>query len=114
MAREPYSLEKLREEPSTLFVRELEDGRVLVSRLKLNGADLTITRPEDLPLGIASDCWEYAAGPGGYATTNDAFRVVHLAMLEWDGEGEPEGWTRHVFTGRRRPGGDATQEHVRR
>lgn len=113
MVREPYSLEKLLLEPSTVCVRVLDDGRVLASRVKLNGLDLTITRPEDLELAIVSDCWEYAHGPGGYEVLWYAMAAVQTALTEWDGEGEPEGWTRHVPTGRRRPGGDATQEYVR-
>lgn len=34
------------------------------------------------------------------------------AALEWSGEGEPDGWVRHVFSGRRRPEGDAAREYV--
>ena len=34
-------------------------------------------------------------------------------MDKWDGTGEPEGWMRHPSSGRRRPGGDPAQEHVR-
>jgi hypothetical protein len=37
-----------------------------------------------------------------------------LAFVQWEGqEGtEPEGWMRHVQSGRRRPGGDPTQEYI--
>lgn len=35
-----------------------------------------------------------------------------LAVQEWDGEGDPEGWVRHIESGRRRPDGDASQEYV--
>lgn len=34
------------------------------------------------------------------------------ALNAWDGEGEPEGWHRHPFTGRRRPDGVAELETV--
>lgn len=34
------------------------------------------------------------------------------ALLEWEGPGEPEGWFRNHRTGRRRPGGDASQEYI--
>lgn len=35
-----------------------------------------------------------------------------LAASAWDGTGEPEGWHRHPRTGRRRPDGDPTKEHI--
>lgn len=104
---------QLVESIDTLSVRELPDGRVLASRIKLNGPEMTISRPEDLAVGIVSDAWEYACGPGGYPHLHASMRAVHDAFCDWEGEGEPDGWTRHVATGRRRPGGDATQEFVR-
>jgi hypothetical protein len=107
------TIEQLVEEPGTLAVRTLDDGRVLASRMKLNGPELTISRPEDLELGIVSDAWEYACGPGGYPHLHAAMRAVHDAFCDWSGDGEPDGWTRHVATGRRRPAGDASQEYVR-
>jgi hypothetical protein len=39
-------------------------------------------------------------------------RVVACAI--WGGDGEPEGWMRHPQSGRRRPGGDASQEYLQR
>jgi hypothetical protein len=33
-------------------------------------------------------------------------------MEAWDGDGEPDGWSRHPPTGRRRPGGDPDKEYV--
>jgi hypothetical protein len=35
-----------------------------------------------------------------------------VAFAEWNGEGEPNCWTRHPNTGRRRPGGDPSKEYV--
>ena len=35
------------------------------------------------------------------------------AMEAWDGTGEPEGWIRHLPSGRRRPDGDPGREYVR-
>lgn len=35
------------------------------------------------------------------------------AAIAWDGEGEPEGWIRHLESGRRRPDGDPAREYVR-
>ncbi len=34
------------------------------------------------------------------------------ALQEWSGEGEPAGWHRHPNSGRRRAGGDPTQEYL--
>jgi len=84
-----------------LNVRELGDGRAVYLR------DLLF---EGLQIGIGvcgeescRDVWDYQAD-----RTEDAWR----AALVWDGEGEPEGWYRHLRTGRRRPGGDASKQHV--
>jgi hypothetical protein len=41
--------------------------------------------------------------------------IADYALTEWkarDFKGEPIGWHRHPRTGRRRPGGDATQEYL--
>jgi hypothetical protein len=74
-----------------LNVRELGDGRAVYLR------DLLF---EGLQIGIGvcgadaySDVWDYQAD-----RTEDAWR----AALAWDGAGEPEGWYRHLRTGRRR------------
>lgn len=43
----------------------------------------------------------------------DEYDVALNALQEWDGlTGEPTGWKRHVQSGRRRPGGDASQEYI--
>jgi hypothetical protein len=34
------------------------------------------------------------------------------AAQAWDGTGEPDGWHRHPPTGRRRPDGDPSKEHI--
>lgn len=36
---------------------------------------------------------------------------AEAALKQWSGQGEPEGWHRHPASGRRRPGGDPTQEY---
>lgn len=41
--------------------------------------------------------------------------VVRKEFEAWEAlrfEGEPEGWHRHPDSGRRRPGGDASQEYI--
>lgn len=43
-----------------------------------------------------------------YETYGEAMQ----ALKEWDGQGEPQGWHRHPFTGRRRQKGDPATEYV--
>ncbi len=54
--------------------------------------------------------------PSGYTThwCFDKLEDAIEALEEWDPatQAEPEGWFRHVSTGRRRPGGDKNQEYV--
>jgi hypothetical protein len=35
-----------------------------------------------------------------------------IALLKWNGVGEPDGWFRNPGTGRRRPNGDKTKEYI--
>lgn len=42
----------------------------------------------------------------------DDLAPVLLAMVEWDGKGDPFGWQRHPSTGRRRPDGDPAREYI--
>jgi hypothetical protein len=44
-----------------------------------------------------------------YETAGEAI----LALAKWDGSGEPEGWMRNPFDGRRRLGGDKDKEYNR-
>jgi hypothetical protein len=84
-----------------LSMRELGDGRaVYLDELLFDGLRLGIGR-----VGADSylDVWDYQL-----EQARDAWR----SAIAWDGEGEPEGWYRHLRTGRRRPGGDASKERV--
>lgn len=60
---------------------------------------LSISRSAD-ELG-SDDEWQYQDQIAAYA-----------ALTVWDGNGEPEGWYRHMRTGRRRPDGDPTREYI--
>lgn len=57
------------------------------------------------------------AGEGWYSThwCYDKVEDAVEALEEWDPaiQSEPDGWFRHVSSGRRRPGGDKNQEYVR-
>lgn len=84
-----------------LSVRPIGGGRAVYLRDLLFG---------NLQVGIGrlgaeglDDVWEYQE-----CQTAAAWR----AALGWDGEGEPDGWYRHPFTGRRRPCGDASKQVV--
>jgi len=84
-----------------LCVRELGDGRAVYLReLLFDGLQVGLGR-----LGEDSydEVWDYQA-----EQADDAWR----AAIGWDGAGEPEGWYRHLRTGRRRPGGNASQQYV--
>lgn len=84
-----------------LHRRVLDDGRVLYLWPML-GTNLRISLSQDLDdRGFhANYC---------YHDTTEAWR----SALGWDGKGDPEGWVRHIETGRRRPDGDAEREYVR-
>jgi hypothetical protein len=41
-----------------------------------------------------------------------SLEAARCGMDLWDGTGEPQGWFRHPQSGRRRPDGDASREHV--
>jgi hypothetical protein len=43
-----------------------------------------------------------------YETVADAKK----ALDAWDGVGEPQGWHRHIPSGRRRPDGDPNREYI--
>jgi len=59
-------------------------------------------------IGI-NDALEVIDNSWDYGTVADALEAFEL----YDGSGEPDGWVRHMATGRRRPEGDATKEEVR-
>jgi hypothetical protein len=72
-------------------------------------ATLQVVQPADgcepfnSPVSVL-DQWEY-----------DTQGAAMSAAVSWDGgTEEPDGWTRHPETGRRRPDGDASKEYVRR
>lgn len=87
-------------DPLCTSVRDLGDGRyACVSRLMFHWT---------LKVGAVGDEWGYD-DRWCYETEGRAIR----AMMTWDieTENEPTGWHRHPRTGRRRPGGDASQEY---
>jgi hypothetical protein len=82
------------------LVRALPDGReIVVLPWSGAGAQLSIGYRAD---GCYMDTWDY-----------QTVAPAVSAAKAWDGTGEPAGWYRHPFTGRRRPGGDPAQEFVR-
>lgn len=85
-----------------LSVRELgQTGLAVYLRDLLFGAlQVGIGRVGD---NAYLEVWDY---------TSDLTEQAWRAALGWDGQGEPEGWYRHARSGRRRPGGDASKEHI--
>jgi hypothetical protein len=80
------------------LVRLLEDGReVVVLPWSGHGAQLSVGRRT----GFWDDTWNY-----------ERVTTAVSAAKRWDGTGEPTGWHRHPFSGRRRRGGDPDQEYM--
>jgi hypothetical protein len=78
--------------------RELPDGRVLFLQ-KLPHFYRVTVGPSQWPLFDSSYDFE-------------ADEPAWRAMLEWDGNGDPDGWFRNPQSGRRRPDGDVAREYV--
>jgi len=77
-------------------------GELCVYPLFFGAARLTFGgRDPDCDVGY-DDCWDYPS-----------LTAAIKAMERWDGQGEPDGWTRHPTSGRRRPDGDPSREFVR-
>lgn len=73
-----------------------------------NGRDAAITKLI-FTYAILADITEWGYGDRWcYHTYLDAL----LALTEWDGQIEPDGWHRHPDSGRRRPDGDGTKEYI--
>lgn len=80
----------------------LRDGRALeVQPLLFGRATLDLVGADDSII----DSWEF---------DEPAAALIELDLFNPLDEHEPSGWTRHPRTGRRRPGGDAAREFVRR
>ncbi len=86
-----------------LAVRHFPDGRLAALRLLLFGAQVCVGTMERLsePLGAWDDVWDYETLLTGYAG---------MALWEPEQDAEPEGWIRHLRSGRRRAGGDPETE----
>lgn len=81
--------------------RELDDGQVLAVYPMIFTTRLCIGTIDTWAFGY-QDAWCYPSPVSAL-----------LAMATWDGEGDPpDGWTRHIGSGRRRPDGDPKQEYV--
>lgn len=86
-----------------LWIEMLDDGRA-VSLLpwSAGGFQLSIGT---LGSGFYSDTWCYRG---------DQHDAAWRAALTWKGQGEPEGWYRHPFSGRRREDGTPASEIIQR
>ena len=95
----PYTDEQMRSFGYTAW-RFLPDGSVMAVASMLFGNGR-------LFMGVHQDGHEDAY-------CYDSLALASKAMHEFDPviDAEPSGWKRHPYTGRRRPGGDASQEYV--
>lgn len=85
-----------------LYRRTLADGRVLYLQQMLGPNSRISLSHDERDKGFHSNyCF------------HDSYQAWRSA-LGWDGEGDPEGWVRHIETARRRPDGDAEREYVNR
>ncbi len=82
------------------FQRTLPDGRIGYAFPMLFGNGRVAVGSAREPMSF-DDAWCY-----------DSVPLAVAALLRWDGTGEPTGWKRHIATGRRRPGGDASKEYI--
>jgi len=82
--------------------RDLGDGRTLyLSQMLLGNVRLNIGETGDKLGYLDGYCFHDA---------DAAWRAV----LGWDGQGDPEGWVRHINSDRRRPDGTPESEYVPR
>lgn len=86
--------------PTALTVRDLPDGRVIAV------CPLIYT----FRLVVGCDEWGYA---DAWCYPKKDLATAILAAAFWDGVGDPpDGWVRHIGSGRRRPDGTPESEHV--
>lgn len=81
------------------YARDLGDGRGVWVMPMITGNGRLVVGP--IEGQWLDDAWCY-----------DSVALACLYAVVWDGVGEPEGWKRHIASGRRRPGGDASREYV--
>jgi hypothetical protein len=80
--------------------RVLDDGRVVrLHKMFGQNTRLTLATNEDSLFFEQMYCY------------HDTLKAVEQACT-WDGNGDPEGWYRHINTGRRRPDGDPAKEYI--
>ena len=87
--------------PDAIAHRRFDDGMYAIAYPLL--LHWTIIHGHEDDLSGYDQRWCYATG-----------ELAEMALNEWDypAQKEPEGWHRHPLTGRRRPGGDKTQEYI--
>lgn len=80
--------------------KDLPDGRYTALTPQIFATILTISQAGD-ELGYSE------------AYTYEDPEKAAAAFEAWEGNGEPDGWVRHIPSNRRRPNGDASKEHIR-
>lgn len=83
-----------------LSVKELSDGRIACILPLIYTGAIVITTRENYQTSIEERyCYH-------------SVKEVTQALAAWNGTGEPEGWHRHIPSGRRRNGADPMQEYI--
>lgn len=81
--------------------RVLPDGRILeLCPMMFGNVRLMITLPE-----LDGVCWDDA-----WCFQAESVSEAWIALLTWDGEGEPVGWNKHPMSGRFRKDGTPESE----
>jgi hypothetical protein len=102
-------------------VGELPDRQFLgfVVETGPNGTDVVLQPvPQTLWLQPMGANLRLSLGPTDGVTFNSNYcfadrAAAWQAALSWDGHGDPDGWIRHIESGRRRPEGDPAREYYR-
>jgi hypothetical protein len=91
--------------PDELVVVEVLGSVWSIEPLLGQRARLCRTSPAGRAAGWIDESWEYPSA--------ESAGVALAALLRAaDERAEPDGWTRHPTTGRRRPDGDASREYI--
>lgn len=85
-----------------VYERQLPDGRIITVLAMIFNYRIAI-----------GEGWEYS---DGWCYPRDLGKAFVLAAAQaWDGEGDPpDGWIKHLGSGRRRTDGDPAREYVER
>lgn len=89
-------------DPYLLVKRILPDGRVVrLYQMLGQNTRIALSKNEDDDGFLQLYCY------------HNKQKAIEQANL-WDGNSDPDGWYKHINTGRRRPNGDPEKEYIER